>query len=556
MRKLILEKIIIISHSTKSARQFEFGKNLTLITANDGNSVGKSTLAKMIFWSFGCEPLFSNVWKALDCSSIINFSIDGESYSIHRYKNEMTFQKNGGILKNYSKITGEFSDLFSKLVFFDVLLPKKNSFNLEIPPPAYYFLPFYIDQKRTWVKPWDSFLNLQQYSKWAKPVISFHAGLVSKEHFVIEEDIYEVKSQVDEVKSNINELTNAVAILKNNVIQQEYIIDSESLASDILEYEELIKNNLDESANLKIDIISLDSQVKLAESIVNELDKDYIFSVENMSEGSIECPTCGTIHENSIAHRSSILIDKESAERQLFSLKNERVNAQRDLTHLNEMLSKLKEKLLNSQLAFESSNSKEFSMFTANNVDKQVDIIIEKKSVVLETKEIEERNLKKTQKALITKEQRDTVKENFSNTFFKYIAKLKVNIDASLITSPLDYNKIYEVGGAAEDARAVLGYYLALYEHIAEHCCEAIPPLVIDTPNQQEQSTENYKKIVEAIARGVTENKQYIICAMQHSALDTLSKNAKVIRLDEKKILTAFEYEKAKSIEEEFLLVL
>ncbi len=93
MRKLILEKIIIISHSTKSARQFEFGKNLTLITANDGNSVGKSTLAKMIFWSFGCEPLFSNVWKALDCSSIINFSIDGESYSIHRYKNEMTFQK-------------------------------------------------------------------------------------------------------------------------------------------------------------------------------------------------------------------------------------------------------------------------------------------------------------------------------------------------------------------------------------------------------------------------------------------------------------------------------
>ncbi|MBN6360725.1 hypothetical protein JZM27_05690, partial [Providencia huaxiensis] len=137
-------------------------------------------------------------------------------------------------------------------------------------------------------------MNLQQYSKWAKPVISFHAGLVSKEHFVIEEDIYEVKSQVDEVKSNINELTNAVAILKNNVIQQEYIIDSESLASDILEYEELIKNNLDESANLKIDIISLDSQVKLAESIVNELDKDYIFSVENMSEGSIECPTCGT----------------------------------------------------------------------------------------------------------------------------------------------------------------------------------------------------------------------------------------------------------------------
>lgn len=557
MRKLILEKIIIISHSTKSARQLEFGRNLTLITADDGNSVGKSTLAKMIFWSFGCDPLFSKVWKELDCSSIISFHIDGEPYSIHRYKNEMSFRKNGQLLKVYDKITGNFAAIFAELVNFDVLLPKKNTFDLEVPPPAYYFLPFYIDQKRTWVKPWDSFSNLQQYSKWAQPVISFHSGLISKEHFVIEEDIYEVKAQADEIKNNINELTNAVTILKNSIAQQEHdsIADSESLASEILKYEGLIKLNLEESANLKIDIVSLDSQLRLAESIINELDKDYIFSVENMNEGSVECPTCGTIHENSIAHRSSILIDKESAERQFDLLLNEKSHLQDILTQLNETLSELKNNLLNAQLAFESSNSKEFSEFTTDNVDKQVEIIVEKKSVNLETQKTKEKGLKKAQKDLITKEKRNSIKESFAGTFFKYITKLKVNIDASLIKSPLDYNKIYEVGGAAEDARAVLGYYLALYDHISEFCREVVPPLVIDTPNQQEQSTENYNKIVEAIARGLTENKQYIICAMQHSALDTLSKNAKVIRLDERKILTAFEYKEAKDIEEQFLFI-
>ncbi|OMQ21293.1 hypothetical protein [Serratia oryzae] len=555
MRKLILEKITIISHSTKSARQFEFGRNLTLITADDGNSVGKSTLAKMIFWSFGCEPFFSSGWKELDCSSIISFSIDGEPYSIHRYKNEISLRKYGQPLKVYDKITGYFAAIFAELVNFDVLLPKKNSFDLEIPPPAYYFLPFYIDQKRTWVKPWDSFSNLQQYSKWAQPVISYHSGLISKEHFVIEEDIYEVKAQVDEVENNINELSSAVAILKNNIIQQDYTADYESLASEMLKYEELIKYNLEESSKLKVDIIGLDSQLKLAESIIRELDKDYIFSVENMNEGSIECPTCGTIHENSIAHRSSILIDKEKAERQLSLLLNEKLHLQDNLTDLNRMLLELKEKLLNVQLAFESSNSKEFLEFTTNNVDKQVEVIVEKKAAVLETKKVKEKGLKKTQKDLITKEKRSAIKENFANTFFKYITKLKVNIDASLIKSPLDYNKIYEVGGAAEDARAVLGYYLALYEHISEHCHEMVPPLVIDTPNQQEQSTENYNKIVEAIARGVTENKQYIICAMQHSALATLSKDAKIIRLDERKILSASEYEEAKDLEDQFLFI-
>ncbi|HCT7897031.1 TPA: hypothetical protein OT849_000986 [Enterobacter cloacae] len=555
MRKLILEKIVIISHSTKSARQFEFGRNLTLITANDGNSVGKSTLAKMIFWSFGCEPFFSKVWKELDCSSIIMFSIDDEPFALHRYKNQMSLRKNGLLIKAYDKITGAFSETFAELVKFDVLLPKKDTFNLEVPPPAYYFLPFYIDQKRTWGKAWDSFANLQQYSKWAKPVISFHSGIISKEHFLIEEDIYEVKTQVNEVESNINELTNAVTILKNNITQQFYIADSEGLASDILKYEELIKLNLEESSNLKIDIVGLDSQVKLAESIISELDKDYIFSVENMNEGSIECPTCGTIHENSIAHRSSILIDKETAERQLSLLLNEKKHLQDKLKDLNEALLELKEKLKYVQMDFEKSNSKEFSEFTTNNIDKQVEAIVGKKMVALETKRLKEQGLKKTQRDLITKQQKDTIKDNFANTFFKYIAKLKVNIDASLIKSPLDYSKIYEVGGAAEDARAVLGYYLALYEHISEHCNEVVPPLVIDTPNQQEQSTENYNKIVEAISRGLTENKQYIICAMQHNALDILSQDAKVIRLDERKILTSSEYEEAKELEEVFLFI-
>lgn len=555
MRKLILKEITIISHSTKSARQFELGRNLTLITANDGNSVGKSTLAKMIFWSFGCEPIFSKFWKQLDCSSIITFSIDDVLYSLHRYKNEMSLREPGQLLKIYDKVTGSFSEKFATLVGFDVLLPKKDSFNLEVPPPAYYFLPFYIDQKRTWVKPWDSFNNLQQYSRWAQPVISFHSGLISKEHFVVEEDIYEAKAQVNEVQNNINELNNAVTILKKNIDQHDYNVDSESVVNDVIKFEEMIKNNLEQTSELKIDLIEIKSQIKLAESIIIELDKDYVFSVENMNEGSVECPTCGTIHENSIAHRSSILIDKEAAEKQLALLLQEQSQLQMKLSQIFDELSSLKEKLLNAQLSFESSNSKLYSELATNNVDKQVSGIVGKKSIVLADTQLKEEKLKKRQKDLTTKKERDSIKKNFSDTFFKYVTKLRVNIDASHIKSPLDYKKIYEVGGAAEDARAVLGYYLALYEHISNNCQEVVPPLVIDTPNQQEQSSENYSKIVDAITRGVNDNNQYIICAMQHDALEELSKNAKIIRLDETKILSPTEYQQLSKIEKEMLFI-
>lgn len=46
MKKLILKKIMILSDSGKSARQFEFGEHLTLITADDDNSVGNLRLQK------------------------------------------------------------------------------------------------------------------------------------------------------------------------------------------------------------------------------------------------------------------------------------------------------------------------------------------------------------------------------------------------------------------------------------------------------------------------------------------------------------------------------
>ena len=56
---------------------------------------------------------------------------------------------------------------------------------------------------------------------------------------------------------------------------------------------------------------------------MKELDADYVFSVENLEEDSIECPLCGTNHENSIVSRSSILADKQQAFNQLENIKKQ-----------------------------------------------------------------------------------------------------------------------------------------------------------------------------------------------------------------------------------------
>ncbi len=53
----------------------------------------------MIFWTFGCEPIFSEVWRTLDCTSIIEFEINNAPYIIHRYKMKL---KLGIAMVNYT----------------------------------------------------------------------------------------------------------------------------------------------------------------------------------------------------------------------------------------------------------------------------------------------------------------------------------------------------------------------------------------------------------------------------------------------------------------------
>ena len=57
-----------------------------------------------------------------------------------------------------------------------------------------------------------------------------------------------------------------------------------------------------------------------------------------IEEEEIECPLCGTNHDNSIVNRSSILSDKENAKDQLIEINNK-------LIKLNQMIAKQKEEL-------------------------------------------------------------------------------------------------------------------------------------------------------------------------------------------------------------------
>ena len=147
---------------------------------------------------------------------------------------------------------------------------------------------------------------------------------------------------------------------------------------------------------------------------------------------------------------------------------------------------------------------------------------------------------------------RQKLDDAFLELLHTYIKLLNAEgINLSSIKTPLDYNKIVKEGGAAEGTRGILSYYLAIFSMINIYGSEINAPLVIDTPNQQEQSDKNYENIVNLITQKIPDTEQIIICAMENDKLKEYKKDANVIKLNKDKLLQASKYDVVKQIFDE-----
>ena len=561
MKSLKFIQLLILSNSSSSANQFIFSENLNLITAQD-NSVGKSTLVKLLFWGLGCEPSLDTNWNSMDCKTIVDFQIDKDVYSVKRYKGQISLKENDSTFIDYIKITEDYSIKMASIFGFKALLPNRNSGLLETPPPAYYFLPFYIDQKRSWSEAWNNFENLAQYGNWKGTIIKYHVGLLTPSHFELETEKVDKKESQKSIQVQIDKIETALEVVENyiphftltTINNKTFEKFTEEIKVDLKKLQETQESLLNELTQLNSERIYLEQQQVISEKILFELDNDYKFTIENIEGEEVECPLCGVIHENSIINRASIMTDKSQAENQLKSILN-------DLNKINKKLSENNIALVKAKTQISEINDK----YIIDNEEEKIDFvqIIEsiagnsiKQNVINDkTNKLSDidclvsdiKKINKEQKELLTKDDIENINNYFNVIFGKYIKWFDAEaVNLSEINSPLDYSKVIKAGGAAENTRAILAYYLTIFTMVEKFGNEVKSPLVIDTPNQQEQSHSNYEKIVDILTNKISKNTQIILCAMENEHITPFKEKAKIISLDKNKLLDKAKYEDVK----------
>ena len=517
MRKLILKEIQLVSLLEKRARKFQFHPKTTIIKGE--NHTGKSSLIKSIYWTFGATPknMHPN-WQKADVISVINFSIDGISYSILRKGDFFAvFDEKRKVLGTFDKITSGLGPFLSNLLDYKIKLNNRAN-ELITPQPAYFFLPFYVDQDVSWKENWAAFTNLSQLNNWKPNIINYHTGIKPNEY-------YEIKAKMESIQKQIDELERkksvSVNVLKKLLDQMHTVVVDVDINVFKKEIDELMSNYKalkvkgekvkDRIVVLKSQKVQVDKQVAIVHKTMNELRKDYEYALELAN--AVDCPTCGHTYENTFGERFSIARDEDKCQDLLIKLKEEMKELDNKIEKEYEQYNKNNKETAKIESLLEKKQGEvKLKDVIQHEGKKELKYILEAEISSLRTDvaelEYQIKELKEELKAIEDKKRQQEIKSQYFQLMKSFLLKLDVHTMAESSFKPIT-STIKESGSGLP--RALVAYYYSILHTMKKYSTSTFCPIIIDSPNQQDQDEENLKKMMEFIFNEQPEDSQLIL---------------------------------------------
>jgi hypothetical protein len=519
MKKFILEEMSLISLSEKKAKKVSFHPKMTIILG--GNDTGKSCLLKSIYATFGADSAIIHPnWQNAEVTSLIKFIIKDVRYYILKYSKWYSiFNSDGKLVEQFESVSKGLNEFISELFDFKLKLVNRKG-EPTIPPPAFLFLPFYIDQDCSWSQNWSAFKKLHQYSKWRDTIVYYHTGIRPNEYYETKSNIEILDEKIKENENEINILKKILGKIKTKLSNTNFDIDinsfKEEIKSLLVETEKLnlvqnkLKAKLTELYNVKI---TLESQIKITQLALSENEKDYKFSLEEIEDDHIACPTCGAEYSNSFGERFEIAQDEQRCSELLQQLNNELTEVNKKIFNLDkEFVTSLEEKEKLEEILQMKQGEIRLKDLIDSEGKKQVKSVFEQQQqdVVkqIESKSLEIINLNKKLKLYDNKKRKDEIVSLYKNYMNIFLNELDVNTLKESAYKNIS-TKINEVGSTLP--RALAAYYFSILHIINKYSSTVFCPIIIDEPNQQGQDDINLPKLLRFIKNHQPDNSQLIL---------------------------------------------
>lgn len=541
--------MLLLSQKEKKAKRVKFDRKRTLIHGK--NHTGKSSLIKCIYRTFGAEPLLNPKFVNANTVSLVKFEINGDCYQILRDgKRFAVYDELDNELGRFDSVVKELAPFLGRLFSFTPLFQSQRS-GFIIPPPAYQLLPYYIDQDESWSKSWSSFKSLQFIKDYRSQSIYYHSGIRPNEYYNTKKEIQEFLQIIDDTDKEQRITRKILNDVKEKLSQTQFNINVDDFKDEITELlieleilkkkEEILKTSLHDLYHLKA---TYDAQVQIVKQAILESHKDLAFASEKL-EDIVGCPTCGAEYENSFSERFEIAQDEQKSKDLLIELQREAMGIQNQIEEESKKLTSasgeaeridkiLEEKKGDLKLrdVIESAGKNQIkSLFTEKYAELQETLV---------DAAIQKDDLQKKLKAYESKERKEEIINFYRSKMTSFLKKLDVH---SLNQD--DYKsltvKIEDKETGSSRPRALIAYYFTFFHLMKEYSSSTYFPLVIDSPNQQDQDIEHIDKIMQFIKENQPSGSQMILGIAETFGVDF---DCPVVKLEEKySLLQADEYD-------------
>lgn len=164
MRKIYFENILIADIVEKKACFHQFKKGINIITSKE-NHVGKSSLLKSLYYSMGAEVKFDDIWDKNTKLCVVEFYVNEEKFKIVRLGKSFALFNELELILTTKSVSQDLTEKFKEIFLFSIYLSNKKTAKIELAPPVFTFMPYYIDQDSGWSGLYESFSNIEQYKK-------------------------------------------------------------------------------------------------------------------------------------------------------------------------------------------------------------------------------------------------------------------------------------------------------------------------------------------------------------------------------------------------------
>lgn len=547
MKNLRLQRLLLLSHQERRAREIEFGFDVTVVLGE--NDVGKSHLLKSIYAVFGADAAVVNEkWKSAQPLIALAFTIGSQAYKLLRVNNQFgLFDSEDNLLWSESALVKEVGPRIAALLDFEIELPTKDG-SLITPPPQFLFMPFYQDQDRGWNDQWGSFRSLSMLSDYRRSILEYHTGIRPREYYQARAAKAEAVRQQGELKAEGRALDRAATRLQAGRLAlgvpftpEEFAEQIEQLLSELNrigpQYE-AIRKKIAELQSRRAELVE---QIEIAGTALRELDLDFHF-MEDVADQKITCPTCHAIYDNDFAHRFGLIGDADACRGFLSSACAALDEVERDIDRQKKLSAEFQDqaKKIEGILAETRGTVKLQDMLQDESQRLLDNTIAAERDAIQEGiaswigKELEATELMKDYSSPKRKKEILTFYREKLTSFAQELGVEFVDGVGEAVAP-----KINETGSYG--TRAIIAYHYAVLHTIREFSSSCLAPIIFDTPLQQDQDKENAGAILRFIRDRRPADMQLILGTVSLHGVDYPGRKFKPE--EEFSLLQADEYE-------------